>query len=219
MSDAPLIAPTFLFRFAIPLRAVDPIWASAGVELPEQYSIPSFNALEGRRQYADVRGAWNAKGLTFTVDVRGKRQAPWCREDRLTDSDGLSIWIDTRDTHNIHRASRFCHRFVFLPAGGGRRLDEPVAEPVLINRARENPRPAPHQCLQVVSSRRVDGYRLAGHIPPIALTGYDPGEHPKLGFTYAVMDRELGWQTFTVDTEFPMDEDPSVWGTLELVSD
>jgi hypothetical protein len=39
-----------------------------------------------------------------------------------------------------------------------------------------------------------------------------------LGFSYAVMDRELGWQTFTVASEFPFDEDPSLWGTLELVT-
>jgi hypothetical protein len=41
-------------------------------------------------------------------------------------------------------------------------------------------------------------------------------EHPRLGFCYAVMDRELGWQTFTVGPEFPFAEDPSLWGTLEL---
>jgi hypothetical protein len=27
----------------------------------------------------------------------------------------------------------------------------------------------------------------------------------------------LGWQTFSVGNEFPFQEDPSVWGTLELV--
>jgi hypothetical protein len=32
-----------------------------------------------------------------------------------------------------------------------------------------------------------------------------------------VTDRELGCQTFTVGQEFPFDEDPSLWGTLQLV--
>jgi hypothetical protein len=31
------------------------------------------------------------------------------------------------------------------------------------------------------------------------------------------MDRELGWQTFTVGRELPFAEDPSLWGTLDLV--
>jgi hypothetical protein len=48
------------------------------------------------------------------------------------------------------------------------------------------------------------------------LTGYDPSEHPRLGFTYVVIDRELGWQTFTVGSEFPYQEDPTLWGSLEL---
>jgi hypothetical protein len=33
-----------------------------------------------------------------------------------------------------------------------------------------------------------------------------------------VVDRELGWQTFTVGPEFPFVEDPSLWGTLELTT-
>jgi len=31
-----------------------------------------------------------------------------------------------------------------------------------------------------------------------------------------VVDRELGWQTFSVGPEFPFVEDPSLWGSLEL---
>jgi hypothetical protein len=34
-----------------------------------------------------------------------------------------------------------------------------------------------------------------------------------------VVDRELGWQTLTMGSEFPIDEDPSLWGSLELVSE
>jgi hypothetical protein len=47
-------------------------------------------------------------------------------------------------------------------------------------------------------------------------TGFDTEEHSRLGFSYAIVDRELGWQTFSVGPEFPIQEDPSLWGTLEL---
>lgn len=47
--------------------------------------------------------------------------------------------------------------------------------------------------------------------------GYEPAEHPRLGFTYAVIDRELGEQTFSIGHPMPYDEDPSLWATLELV--
>jgi hypothetical protein len=41
-------------------------------------------------------------------------------------------------------------------------------------------------------------------------------EHPRIGFYFAVMDRELGWQTFSLGPEFPFTADPSLWGTMEL---
>ena len=214
-----LLAPTFLFRFSLACLRRDVIWnGKQGIELDDACRLPNFGAqLEGKPNFADLRAAWNEAGLYFTLRVSGKRQTPWCRHDRVEDSDGLQLWIDTRDTHNIHRASRFCHRFVFLPAGRGRDSDQPVAGQLLINRARDNPKPAPSSSLMVRGEKRIDGYVLMGHIASAALTGYDPGEHPRLGFSYAVIDRERGWQTFSTGPEFPFQEDPSLWDTLELV--
>ncbi len=212
-----LLSPTFLFRFSIGCQRRETIWTSDGIELDESCRLPSFGAqLEGKPNFADIRAAWNETGISFTVRVSGKKQTPWCREDRLEDSDGLQIWIDTRDTHNIHRASRFCHRFVFLPAGASRQLDQACEAQLLINRARENAPPVPERMLQVRSEKRVDGYLLHCHIPAQAMAGYDPADYTRLGFFYLVQDRELGWQTFSVDNAFPFHEDPSVWGTLEL---
>jgi hypothetical protein len=212
----PLLAPNFLFRFSAPCRRCDPVWSPRGVALDERYVLPSFGELEGRPVFADLRAAWSDQGLSFALRVAGKQQATWCRANRIDDSDGLQVWIDTRDTHNIHRASRFCHRFVFLPFGGDRRDEEPVGQLLMINRARENPKPVAERILQVRSEKRIDGYLLQAHLPAAAITGFDPAEHPRVGFSYAVVDRELGWQTFSVGPEFPLLEDPSLWGTLEL---
>lgn len=212
-----LLAPTFLFRFSVPCRYQKKLWSASGVQLGEAHRLPALGELEERPQAADVRAAWSEAGLAFTVRVSGKKQLPWCRASRLDESDGLQIWLDTRDTHNIHRAGRFCHRFVFLPSGGGARLDQPVAELAIINRARELPKPVSPGTLAVRSEKRIDGYVLEAHVPAAALTGFDPSEHPRLGFTYALIDRELGMQTFSVGPEFPFQDDPSLWGTLELV--
>jgi hypothetical protein len=214
----PILAPTFLFRFSAPLRRFDGEWTSSGMELDESHRLPSFGELEDRPVFADLRAGWSAAGLFFSVRVSGKRQMPWCRDSRVEDSDGLQVWIDTRDTHNVHRASRFCHRFVFLPFGSGRGLAEPTARLLGINRARENPKPIGARDIPIRSEKRVDGYVMQSHIPADMLTGYDPEEHTRLGFSYAVIDRELGWQSFSVGPEFPFMEDPSLWGTLELVS-
>jgi hypothetical protein len=215
MSES-LISPTMLFRFAAPCLYTNARWSAAGVKLEEKHRLPCFAELHGTKPFADLRLAWNESSIVFTLAVRGKQQPPWCRDSRIDDSDGLQLWIDTRNTQNIHRAGRFCHRFAFLPIGAGHKLDEPVAVMLAINRAKESPREIDARQLAVRASRVSDGYTLCGAIPAQALTGFSPAEQPALGFTYAVIDRELGWQTFTVGPELPFVDDPSLWGTLTL---
>jgi hypothetical protein len=154
--------------------------------------------------------------LAFSIGVQGKSQPLWCRGSRVEDSDGVQLWIDTRDVHNVHRAGRFCHRFIFLPGGGGSRLDQPVAEVLTINRARELHNPVREGLLKARCQPRKDGYLLDIFLPAAALTGFDPVEYPRIGFNYAVADRELGQQTFSVAAPMPYQEDPSLWATLEL---
>jgi hypothetical protein len=213
----PLITPALLFRFAAPCHHTSAVWSAKGLALDERYRLPCFAELNGSQPFADLRLAWSERGIVLNVHVEGKEQAPWCRDSRIDDSDGVQLWIDTRNTQNIHRASRFCHRFAFLPLGAGRGGNEPIAELLAINRAKESPREMERGALKALSERLPRGYRLEAFIPAAALTGYSPADQPALGFTYAVIDRELGWQTFTVGPELPFVEDPSLWGTLDLV--
>ncbi len=214
MSDA-LLPKRFLFAFSQPCLYRHPLWTDQRLE--PKYRLIHFAELEEEPIRAEVRAAWSDEGLAFAVTVEGKRQPPWCRRHRAEDSDGVQIWIDTRAVHNVHRAGRFCHSFLFLPAGGGSRLDEPVAQAMLINRAKENPRDSRSERLRVVSQKLPGGYTLDVFIPAAALTGFDPQEHPRLGFTYALLDRELGEQTLGVGSPMPYQEDPSLWTTLELM--
>ncbi len=215
-----LITPPFLFRFAVPCRSTSKSWSETdGLDLTAKYTVPSFQAeLADGRPFGDLRLAWSAEGFIFNLRVRDKKQAPWCRESRLEESDGLTLWIDTRNTLNVHRASRFCHQFIFLPQGEGNQQQNPVAELLNINRAKDNPGQPNRGTLKVRGEKRVDGYVMQGFIPAVAMTGFDPNEHPKLGFYYAITDRELGWQTLSLGSEYPFQTDPSLWGTLKLVN-
>jgi hypothetical protein len=216
MSDA-LLPNRFLFRFSLPCQYSERLWMSEDPTLDERYRLTSFAELEQQPAFAEVRVAWNNTGVAFTVLVEGKRQAPWCRASRPEDSDSFQVWIDTRDVRNVHRASRFCHRFIFLPSGAGQRLDEPSAQWLPIHRAREQPKTILSRQLQVRGQQRNHDYVLHAFVAAEALTGFDPIEHPHLGFNYAVIDRELGVQTLTVGSPMPYQEDPSLWATLELV--
>jgi hypothetical protein len=217
-----LLAPRFLFRISAPVLRRDPVWKSGGLELEESHRLLNLSELDAgtadrEKSFADVRAAWGHEGMAFNVRVEGKSQPVWCREGRLEDSDGFQVWIDTRATLNIHRASRYCHRYVFLPAGGGPGQTAPVADQLLINRARENARPIRPRELQVGSKITKSGYLLAAFVPAAALAGFDPLQHRQIGFTYAVFDRELGLQTFATGAAFPFTEDPTCWAALELV--
>lgn len=216
MSEA-LLPKRFLFRFSVPCLYREKLWTAQGARLGVKHRLLSLAELEDRPGVADVRAAWSDAGLAFTIRAGGKKQAPWCRTTRPEESDGVGLWIDTRDVHNIHRAGRFCHRFLFMPTGGGSRGDRPVAQWMPINRAREHPRAIQAGQIELQSEIHRDGYLLEIFLAAAALTGFDPGEHPRLGFTYAVLDRELGEQTFSVGSPMPYQEDPSLWATLELV--
>ena len=217
-ADNLLVPPRFLFHFAFDLKYCAAPWsAKAGAELDESYRLPLLGQLDNERVIADIRMAWHERGLAWWVRVEGRQQLPWCRESRLDDSDGLQVWVDTRATTGVHRATRFCHRFVFLPRGGGPSAEEPVADQMLINRARENARPVRARELQVKSVVKKDFYELSAFAPDVALGGYDPANQPKLGFTYALLDREQGLQTFSVGPGLPYEEDPSSWTEAYLV--
>ena len=219
--EEPLLAPTFLFRFAAPLRqypGLETEQLPAPLKLGKEFRLTNFTELESHPGYADFRAAWSSRGLLFQLRVTGKKQNVWCRESRPEDSDGLQVLIDTRDTKTVHRAGRFQHSFYLLPQGNGQRFGGGVGVPMAIPRCRELPGPAPAGSLQVRSKEVAGGYVMDALVGASALTGWDPDEHQRIGFTYMLRDRELGNQTFTIGDEFPVTSNPSLWGSLDLLS-
>jgi hypothetical protein len=217
----PLIPPRFLFRLAYPCLHVKGIPVEEGdrlLDLPEACRLENFAAMDERRNFADVRLAWNELGLGVQVEVRGKDQVPQGDAARPRGSDGLSLWIDTRDARTSHRASRYCHQFHFLPTGGGPDHDEPVFAQTRINRALQDAPLASASAVPFRGERIRGGYRLEAFLPAAVLNGFDPEQNRRLGVYYAVRDAELGEQMLGVGSDFPYWEDPSLWSVLELVA-
>jgi len=214
-----LIPNRFLVRISHPCPYVKgmPLDGDRLVDLPESARLNPYSELDGSIVFADVRLAWNDFGLGVQCEVTGKNQTPTGDADRARSSDGLTLWIDTRDARTSHRASRFCHQFHFLPAGGGPDKDEPAFSQSKINRALQD---AP-LCGSADATFRAEnlkkGYRLEAFLPAAVLTGFDPEQHPRLGVYYHVRDSELGDQYLGVGGEFPISDDPSLWEVLELI--
>jgi hypothetical protein len=216
----PLVPHRFLFRIAHPCHYVKDMPRQGDerpLELPAECRIDNYAAMDDQRNFADVSLAWNELGLGLRVEVRGKERAPQGDAARPRGSDGVTLWVDTRGARGSHRASRYCHQFHFLAAGAGPDHDEPAFVQTKINRALEDaPHVAPAEVALLVRPIR-GGYLLEAFLPAAALNGYDPEQHPRLGFFYAVRDDERGEQLLSITAEFPFWEDPSLWGVLELV--
>jgi hypothetical protein len=218
----PIVPNQFLVRVAHPCPYVkdaprDTDEDDSLIDLPESARLRNFADLDGFKNFADVRLGWNELGLAVQVEVKGKEQPPVGDSDRPRSCDGLSLWIDTRDSRASHRASRFCHHFLFLAAGGGTDKDEPFIAQAKINRAQQD---APLANLAEVpfrAHRIKGGYRLEAFLTGPVLSGFDPAEHPRLGVYYCVRDQELGDQFLAVNWDFPFSDDPSLWAVLELV--
>jgi hypothetical protein len=213
------VPPRFLFRFAFAAPYLSNFPPKAlPAELPDMCVLPSLTQLDGTADFAQWRCGWNERGLGISVTVQGKQQPVKCDPSSPKVSDGVQLWIDTRCTQNVHRATRFCHQFVMLPSGRGAKQREPSITQLPFTNAREDvPARGADAAITLASAVTDDGYQLCVWFSSGALNGFDPESHPKLGFYAVVRDAELGEQFLTVSREFPIDFDPSLWQTLELV--
>lgn len=216
MSSAPItqIPRNLLMRYRFPCRHFD---GSDLKSVPgEEYRLPAIGRFEGQRVFADWRVGWNAGGLRISLRVTGRTASLWCKPAQILESDGLHVWIDTRESHDVHRATRYCHWLMAMPCGGSSG-DGSHCSMLKINRAKEDS-PAINRARALCGAKvRRDGYDLDLFLPAAMLNGWNPDEQPTIGFFLAVSDRELGWQTLGVGPELPLFEDPSLWQTLRLV--
>ncbi len=217
----PLLPSAFLFRVAYPCRYVKDMPRERGeelLELPPDCRIETLGTMDGLKNFADVRLAWNEFGLGVRVEVTGKKQPLQGDVARPRASDGFTLWLDTRDSRGSHRASRYCHQFHLLPVGGGADLDEAVFTQTKIHRALQD---APLSSASAIRFRGAvirGGYTIEAFLPAAVLHGFDPEQNRRLGFFYAVRDMELGEMTLGLDADFPYAEDPTLWSVLELTN-
>jgi hypothetical protein len=220
----PVVPHRFLFRFSFPVRRVEQSAAQKPfLDLDKTPPLPDLSGLDAAASFASLRAGWNDAGLGFRLEVGAKKMPVYADPNDPTQSDGLQLWIDTRNTQSVHRASRFCHNFVFwpIPANwpkGSTKEDGGAAgsQQLAIALAKEDAPMGRAGLLRSVARPRRGGYQMDIWIPAECLQGYDRESNPLLGFYYAVRDAELGEQFLTVGREFPFDHDPSLWSTLEL---
>lgn len=216
-TDTPSIDPSLLIRVRLKAARIDRSFSDRPEALPDECILPSLSAeLAGQPKFGQVRLGVGRDALFFQADVQGKHKLPWCRESRVEDSDGLHVWLDTRNSREIHRATKYCHRFGFFPMGRGPKADLPFVGWAPINRARENPPPPPDDQVAIRARVSEGRYRLVAAMQFTALSGLDLNDFPTVGFYFAIADRELGWQSLALQPDLPVAENPSLWSQLLL---
>ena len=215
-----LLPQAFWFRLAAACPRIDgiPRRGPAGglLDLPAACALPDLSSLEGRGSWASVRVGWNPGGPGDRRPGRGAGRNA-ARPDRPEGFADVNLWIDTRDTRNVSRATRFCHRFAaHLTLSRDRKgLDVEVTQRPIARAVADAP----------IASRRGSaarteltrsGWILELFLPAGALNGFDPETNRRLGFAYQVSDHDREDQFLGVGRDFPLGENPSLWATLEL---
>lgn len=212
-----VVPPRFLFRWSFIAPRITNIPRTTGrlLELPDECVLPSLGEFDSRVDFARIKCAWNDDGFGISLDIAGRAKGPQCDKNNLMGSDGIQVWIDTRDTKTVHRATKFCHQFILLPSGGGAKKRDAIVRSLPFTRTREDAT-LPNSDLVRVQSDVSESYWLDAWFPAELLTGFEPSTNPRIGFHYVVRDSVFGEQTLAVGSEFPYESDPSLWQTVEL---
>ena len=223
---APVLPAAFLFRYRVPVlfdpqqpRVESGAASGSGalaLNLSEEHRLFWPRALDENCDEIELRAVWNDQGLGFQLLNRVADLSQPILENLLSNP-SLHLWIDTRDTQTIHRASKFCHWFVFGPVRFESRKVEGWGYQRTIPRAREDATQCRPNQLRVSARSLKPGYQLDIWLPAELLHGYDPAATPRLGFYASVQDQTIGTIPFSVENDFPFEADPSLWSTLELV--
>ena len=213
-----VVPPRFLFRWSFEVHKIEkvPSQTKRLLGLSDEYELPALGELEQQSSLSQVRMAWNDAGLGLSFEVSGRTKPPEFVEDNWRLSDGIRVWIDTRNTQTVHRATKYCHHFILLPVGGGPRHDKPFVRSLPVARAREETALPNADLVQTQAEVTSTSYWMDIWFPSSVLLGFDPLIHRKIGFHYVIHDSEQGDQALAVGSEFPVDSDPSLWQTIEF---
>lgn len=212
-----LVPNRYLFRYEFPLRyRKSPRIDGDLSDWSDAFLMPDVSALDGQAPFGKIWMGWNESGLFIACEVHG-RKSPFHSEPKsFWKGDNLRLCTDMRDTRDIKRGSRYCQQFYFLPSGGGPFGRSAVAGAAKVVRATEHAPLPPPGLVQVAGAREGARYTLEGYVPAAALSGFDPGEHRRIGIFTLLEDRDLGQQHLTIGDDLNWYLDPSTWATALL---
>lgn len=213
-----IVPPSFLFHYQLPVLRIDGLPKKGrSLQLSDAARIFVPSALNQGVSGIELKLAWNPGGFAMELAVRGKKAEPTGRRHDLKHSDFVQVFLDTRHTANVHRATEFCTALVILPSDEGAD-GKPTLQFVEIAQQRGTRRQQDAKRVMINVQSLSDGYQIELWMPADQLPGYgDIAEIGHLGFYLVVEDTELGQLPLSIGADFPVTHDPSTWLQLNLI--
>lgn len=215
-----IVPPSFLFQYsmAIPHVAAIPYRKGKLLRLADSSRLFVPGVMNEASAPFDLKVAWNAEGLGIEIGVSGKKLAPAGRLGNLKTSDHISLFVDTRHTASVHRATEYCSSLKVLPCDEDAD-NQPSVSFAEIAQQRSVKKDLNGRKCEVRCHVCSDGYNVELWIPGTQLFGFDEApEIGRIGFCCMVHDTELGEMPLSVGDDFPVAFDPSTWLQMELAS-
>ena len=214
-----IVPPSFLFDYQLSIPRIDSLPKKKGqpLQLPDVARVFVPAAMNEAASGLELKLAWNPDGLAIELSVHGKKLEPQGRWHDLKHSDYVQVFIDTRHTANVHRATEFCTALQILP-GDETADDKPTVQFVEIAQQRGTRRDEAARQVMPIVAPLDNGYRLELWIPAAQMPGFaESPEIGHLGFYVVVEDTEIGQLPLSIGDDFPTAYDPSTWLQLNLV--
>jgi hypothetical protein len=213
------ISPRAFFRFSVPVQRAPAKLRIDGdlKEWSEEHLLPDLTAIEGKPGYAKVYAGWSPEGLSLALHVPNKKKVH-CDLRNLLRGDGLILWLDTRDSRMVHRATQYCHSLRVYPRGPKPSDRTPVIQRQRVTWQPElQPPKFDEKKMKAATFVGKGFYNLELFMPSDSLHGYAPEECARLGLFVQVVDHEHGEQFWPCPAPLPFWQDPSLWAAVELV--
>lgn len=214
--------PSWLFDLGFPIKPLSkqvPKPSSLEWKLSDEYRLPVLNSLSDVKSFAEFAMGWSDAGLFVQLSVKSPHGVTSASSVSKRTAI-MSVYLDTRWSPGVHRASMYCHRFELI-------LDRPTsASPINrghgelspIQRARAAPNPIHPTDIPVATFLQTDGYTIRTFLRSDVLTGFEPQEYQDIGVFYSIDDSLAGSQLLARTRNCPYFEDPSVWCRGKLIS-
>ena len=210
MEDFVALTPINFFQISLDCYQVERSFPKVHNDL-RKYLLPDLSSICVEAHFAQVAMGWNVDGIEVYVAVNQPLQRVIYPD--VTRGDSVELFFDTRDVKTSGFNTRFCHHFFFLPeavegvqAGKITRFRTEDAHPLANSEEIE---------LEAYASSQEGKMKL--FLPSSVLTGWNPAEFDRLGFSYRLNRRYSDPLHFSAKTqEYALEQEPSLWASCKL---